>query len=856
MTLGIFFLPIYAEPSLEFGYQLLPEKLLENTDGILQLYVSLDDVILPVSIDNLRVISSDNEVIQITEIEQFNDYITHVKIQALTPGKTNLVIAASGFLSEELPIQVYDNNNFPTQIAMRVTPDVISIDGPRFGYFAIQILTTSGLPTITENDITVNISTPNNNVVELVDTELIIPKGSYYAVGKFNAKNSGDAIIFAKVDDMPRINKQIHISEPESPLSIALIVAPDTFNSFNPAKGYAIVQLQDTEGIPVNADKDIKVSLIVDNPDAEINVSHDFDEIIFDSKNLIIKKGTYSAITSFTPRPNLSDFTSATSQQFTISTSSSGYLTKTDTLTVIHQEIGSLQGNGPSQITTVPFLATGEKELVGVIYLEANLPEVAYTLQNEDIAFLQNVDVPVMANANLQLEVGSSHLSSLKPYPALFNRGDNAALLYGDTGTIIPDDDLQLFVTDNEGVKTVTTEPTGPLKDDLSLIIKPLVPMILTGKDFPVLAYLTEVEEESEEEATTTSEGEEEVVAEDVDPRLGVTPFIEEAIITFPTDEYVELEHQAVNQNQPYALFIGKSIKVGETEINAIGAGLKSKLKVTSYTTDPTQILIAYPEITLPDTNNIVTIQLLDSVGSPAYAKKDFRINLISNDELVIKLPSSVTIKKDDYHTFFEMSSGKDGSVEVSALAEDFPLAKFDFEVKGINPQITLTAATAIDIDQETLVRLSVVYPQVSVSPEGLEVEWLVTGGDIIQKETLTNENGVAAMTVLARDPNGLEIDAIVSGIGISNEKLTKTITVNTPTPIIPVSTPVEEPGFSFGTTNIIYIIIPVAIAAAIIFLKKTDRLEAITERLNVGDFNISDRVLEIKERVSSIRER
>jgi len=114
MTLGIFFLPIYAEPSLEFGYQLLPEKLLENTDGILQLYVTSGDTVIPMSIDNLKVISSDNEILQITEIEQFNDYITNVKIQALTPGTTNLVIAASGFLSEELPIQVYDNNNFPT----------------------------------------------------------------------------------------------------------------------------------------------------------------------------------------------------------------------------------------------------------------------------------------------------------------------------------------------------------------------------------------------------------------------------------------------------------------------------------------------------------------------------------------------------------------------------------------------------------------------------------------------------------------------------------------------------------------------------------------------------------------------
>jgi len=412
-----------------------------------------------------------------------------------------------------------------------------------------------------------------------------------------------------------------------------------------------------------------------------------------------------------------------------------------------------------------------------------------------------------------------------------------------------------LFVTDNEGVKTVTTQPNGPIKDDLSLIIEPLIPMILTGKDFPVLAYLTEVGEESEEEVTTTSsEGEEEEEA--VDPRLGVTPFIEQGIITFSTDEYVELEHQAVNQNQAYALFTAKSIKVGPTKIGAIGLGLDSSLKVTSHTTDPTEILISYPEITLPDTNNIVTIQLLDSEGSPAYAKKDFQINLISNDDSVIKLPNFVTIIKDDYHTFFEMNSGNDGLVEVSALAEDFPLAKFDFEVKGINPQITLTAAPAIDIDEQTLVRLSVVYPEVSVSPEGLEVEWLVTGGDIIQKETLTNENGVAAITVLALDPNGLEIDAIVSGMGISNEKLSKTITVITPTPIIPVSASVEEPGFNFDATNMIFIIIPVAIAAAIIFLKKTDRLEVITERLNMDDFNISDRVLEIKERVSSIRER
>ena len=43
----------------------------------------------------------------------------------------------------------------------------------------------------------------------------------------------------------------------------------------------------------------------------------------------------------------------------------------------------------------------------------------------------------------------------------------------------------------------------------------------------------------------------------------------------------------------------------------------------------------------------------------------------------------------------------------------------------------------------------------------------------------------MAAITVQARDPNGIKIDAIVNGIAISNEKVSKTITVNTLIPII-----------------------------------------------------------------------
>ena len=114
----------------------------------------------------------------------------------------------------------------------------------------------------------------------------------------------------------------------------------------------------------------------------------------------------------------------------------------------------------------------------------------------------------------------------------------------------------------------------------------------------------------------------------------------------------------------------------------------------------------------------------------------------------------------------------------------------------------------------------------------------------------MTDENGEATIIVEAREASGIEIKAVVNGMGISNEPVSKRIDVNVPIAAIPE----EEPAFSFENINMAFIIIPVAIAAALMFLKRTDRLEGITERLNLGD--VGERVLEIKERVSSIRER
>ena len=69
----MFVIPVQAQVTSEFGYQLHPEKLLENTEGKLQIFVTSNDMMVPMQIENLKIISSDNSIIQILGVENGTD---------------------------------------------------------------------------------------------------------------------------------------------------------------------------------------------------------------------------------------------------------------------------------------------------------------------------------------------------------------------------------------------------------------------------------------------------------------------------------------------------------------------------------------------------------------------------------------------------------------------------------------------------------------------------------------------------------------------------------------------------------------------------------------------------------------
>jgi len=856
IILSMFLVPVQAQITSEFGYQSHPNKVLENTEGKLQIFVTSNDMMVPKQITNLKATSSDNEIIEILGIEDGNDkYTKNILFKAKNPGITSIALAAQGFSSKEISLEVFNNNNYPTQILMKITPNEFPIDGPKYGHIVVELATTGGIPSIASENTKIILDTPNGDVIKIKNSEIIIENGEYFAMTEFEIVGSGDAIVFAETENMEKISSLIKVLEADGPLQLQLYAYPETYNSYSGTKGYAIIQLVDSEGLPVLAEENIHFELSVENPDVSINTSHDFEEINFAQKELVIEKGRYSAYTEFTPRLNLGDNTEESEQTFNIFISVDNYLTSQSQITISHDQIGALEGEGPSVTKVVPFLTTGKQEIIGVTYYETDIEvsrQVEGSTEGVTNRELVTVTVPVQAKENHSITFSSSNIDVVNPLNPIMKKADNVVLVFGETGNVESENEITFSITDNEGVKTIDADPVGPIEDDMSLNVEALVPMVLAEKEFPAIAYLTDGEAEITEEILEVGE-------EDSDPRIGVTPFIEDSVLSFSANELIETDYVTIERNQEYALINMLSKEVGSTTITYQMGGFGGKFDIASHTTDPSEIQISAPKNILANSNTLATVQLLDSLSNPVYSKKDVKIKLVSNNEEIIKIPEELIIKNEEYFTTFEIEAIDEGEIELALLAEDMSLTKFDINVVDISPVLSLNLLGGMNWNERLEAKLAVTIPEIETSLSGFNVEWEVQGGEILQFDETTNSEGLAVMNIMANDQETISISATVSGNGLSSSTLSKSTEI--------INMPVEEiaeiiedesiSGIPIDINTLILIIIPVAIAGTLFMLKRMDKLEVITEKLALEDkLNIGDRIEGIKERVSDIRNR
>ena len=839
---GIIVIPAQAQTTSEFGYQLHPEKLLENTEGILQVFITSNEMMVPKEIQNLKVVSSDNSIIEILGIEDNDDKFTkNILINAKKSGISGIILAAHGFSSKEISLEVFNNNNFPTQILMKITPGSYPIDGPRYGHITLELATTGGLPTLALEDTVIHLDTPNDDNIKLKNSEVTIASGEYYVTTEFEIIGSADAIIFAETEDMKRISSIVNISEADGPLKLQLYAFPGDYNSYSGTRGYAIIQLVDNAGVPVLAVEDIHFKLNVENPDSSVNTSNDLKEVLFDKENLVIEKGSYSTFTKFSPRTGLGDITTSYEQTLTMFISVENYLAGSTEINIFHDQLGALEGEGPAITEVLPFLTSGKQEIIAVTYYETDI-EVSRQTGGSTLGSTQRelvtVTVPVTAKEDHKIIFSSSELDTVNPIHPTMKKGSNAVLVYGETGTVA-DSSVIFSITDNEGVKTITGNPIGPSQTDISLMVEPLVPLILAEKQFPVLVYLLEGGEGG------------------VDPRLGVTPFIEDAVLTFSANEFIETDYVTIKQNQSYELMNMISKEVGPSSLSYQMGGFDGTTDIVSYTTDPVEIYVSFPKNILANSKTLATVQLLDSAKNPVYAKKDIEITLVSNNEQILQIPQELTIKNGEYFKSFNFETTNEGIIELALLSEDFALSKYDINVVDISPVLSLNLIGSMNWNERIEAQLSVTIPEITTALDGFNVEWEVKGGEVIQFDEVTNSDGIATLNVIANEQEEVIVSAIVSGNGLSSSSLSKTANIlNMPIEEL-ISEDIEEPeiGLALDPTTMILIIIPVAIGGALFMLKRMDKLDMITERIPIGD-NLGDKIEGIKERISDIRNR
>jgi len=341
--------------------------------------------------------------------------------------------------------------------------------------------------------------------------------------------------------------------------------------------------------------------------------------------------------------------------------------------------------------------------------------------------------------------------------------------------------------------------------------------------------------------------------ASDADPRLGATLFIEDGVLTFSANEFIETDYVTIKQNLPYVLMDMMSNGVGISELSYQLGGFVGITNIESHTTDPAEIYVSFPKNILANSNTLATVQLLDSIGNPVYAKKDIELKLVSNNEQILLVPEELTIKNGEYFTAFDLEAINEGQIELALLSEDFTLSRYDINIVDITPILSLNLLGSMNWNERITAELSITIPAITTSLSGFDVEWEVTGGEVVQLEEVTNSEGIATLNVIANEKDKVTISAIVSGNGLSSSSLSKTANIlNMPIEELLIEeSNTSEVGFTLDSTTIILIIIPVAIVGALFLLKRMDKLEMITDKIPIGD-----KIEGIKERISDIRNR
>ncbi len=898
-------LPHYvsADNGNQLDTTLVPNKIIANTDGMIQVFPKN----FGTTINNLMATSSDSSIVQILGIE--NDAIHgtfNVKIRALNAGQATISMAAAGFAPLELPVTVYSDSETPTSLLIKTTPQTFSTAGPDSGYVSVETINSDGVPTPVSADTPIRLSVSDSSIAGLAADQMIIKQGSYYAMEKFTVTKPGVVQIYASASSMQPVSSSITVDNEDTSYTLQAYAYPPVVNVDQNAISYVIVQLHDSAGNPVLARDDIHVSVRVVDPSDTFSVNTSGQSpFVQVNSDLLIKKGSYwgdipveftaghsenytvnisakgyviSTIpasttvttsitgTAGTTAPGTSTTASGTST-ITTTASPNGTSTTTSTTTTNTATSGSGAGTGaqtsssptgapssssktatgtttqtstelsiceknPFHISTsqieiyaiaqsfvmddktpcfysLPVLATGNQELIGVMALK------------------DSSGYPALAKSGLSFQIDSSDVSTVSVPSVEMGYGEQSALVFAQVGNTANPITLNVVSGSPQQVMPVIASPS---KTSSGLVADPLLTTVLPNTQFPLAIY-------------TTNNG-------------ALSSFKNGFTALISPQESISPVQLTVTNGEPIFLSDETLLKTGSQNIAITTPDYSSVFAVTGALSKSNGMALSYPDQIYSNSIPLFSIELLDGAQLPILAAKDIDLKLVSSNSSILYVPDNVQIKKGTYYATFDASSKVSGTAEVAVLADGFPLSKFDITTTSFTPVLTVDTATDhVDNNSPLTATATATYNNLPLS--SINIDWKVTGATIKNKDSVTDSNGKATISLLTNDPNTVGIQASIGGGPYQTVTATKQVSVNQP--LLPATNPstqssqgnTQSNGFTVMGMSPIIFVIPGAAAAAFVILKKKNLLEGISERVN-----ISEKFSEMIGRMSNSQER
>ena len=690
---------------------ILPDRLISNSDALL--IVRYEDA--PFAPEIEQVLTSDNSILMVDK-NSIRVVGSNVMINLYTFNAGNATITVIPKVGKPISedVKVYHSSDKPAKLLIKILPDKFSYIGPKNGYIIAQLVNSANIPIKAKDDYTIELTSSNPNVVAF-DDHMTIKEGEYFAIKEFSVKGYGESIIKARYDDL--IAEGNIISYKPSEYRLDLKIAPEIAPAVKGQKVYAFVQLQDVNGVPIYADKDI-----------EVNIEASTDDIL--TTPAIIKAGNNIAIAELIINTdktckdveidlsNRQDFDPCI-ELYALADglkSNTAFLELREGVKDEFIQLSNRIGDNKTRITPVIFpldglkiIADGREKVVGVIQLMTVESDEFDLASAKPVLPSHNYIIDSNSKDNLILKMGSITIE--KPYAN--------SLIKARTGYVASEAEVEFY---SENIDSMDVKFRLYGHSNVKLYVEPMVDYIVKGMDFPYMVYFKDDQGFAAYAYSDMSM----LVSMDKDIAYVESGYIKRGDASIVLDSYA-LEQGDANVRFD---FISNKDSITLNEGLTILSNDKSSLRLDI--TDSIPI----------NTKGIGSVMLVDNGDNPMLAKEDIDVYLYTSNDL-IKVPRYVTIPSGKhYATFLIEAYNMTGTTDITAFADGFDPLNASIKIINDNLNLTLSKDKEPMLNERISITLNATYNGKPIS--NADVAWDSRDALPIEYDTVTDEQGVA----------------------------------------------------------------------------------------------------------------